>query len=74
MCSIRQFKALVFDMDGLIFDSERLFMRVLIEEAKKRLWNLFTIIFMLMILRQIQFGADEGVVSICKICGTCCLR
>lgn len=27
MCSIRQFKAFVFDMDGLIFDSERIVQR-----------------------------------------------
>lgn len=31
MCSIRQFKAFVFDMDGLIFDSERIV---------KRSWNI----------------------------------
>lgn len=30
MCSVRQFKAFVFDMDGLIFDSERIV---------KRSWN-----------------------------------
>ena len=27
MCSIREFKAFVFDMDGLIFDSERIVQR-----------------------------------------------